>query len=368
MNQIPTQPLSVRFGILTGAIIVLIAFSAQMFFSHQERTDLEHRLQEKSTFINSFYSYLIADALMRKDDVTLLQVVNRLEQDEEITSVIVVDQSDEVRYHADPQKMGTSLDDPIVKQVLHSGDAIMVSYQNSGGKALGIVSPLKIQGTAHAIGAVRIDLTFRRIDNQLLKPRHRFWFVVLGSLVSSIGFMLACVKRWVTGPLDQLRAAFAAVNAATPEPNLPESPDEVGQVYAAANELILRFKNEIQQQWSGQQTRAEQEKAWIQRLVVSFLPEARIIIADKDNRVISDTGNGASARSEKAPPAGRQVHLLDLIKDANFATLLTGAFQREGEVVRGPVMFQDHTYQASILSVPLQQSIAVKTLIALQPN
>jgi len=52
----------------------------------------------------------------------------------------------------------------------------------------------------------------------------------------------------------------------------------------------------------------------------------------------------------------------------NFANLLTNAFRQEGQVVRGAVVFENKNYQAAILSVPAQQSVTVKTLIALQPS
>lgn len=297
---------------------------------------------------------------MRKDDVTLLQIVNRLEQDEEITSVAVVDQRNEVRYHADPDKMGMRYDDPVVAKVLKSGEAVMLSYQNSGGRALGIVSPLKVQGGTPPIGAVRIDLTFRRIDNQLAKPRSRYWFVILGSLVSSCGMMLAFVSRWVTSPLDRLRASFAAVNPATADSYFIDTPDEFGPVNMAAQEMVMRFKTDMQQQNSAYTTRAEQEKAWIYGLAQSLFPGGRVIIVDKDNLVISDTASAAPTRGKQ------RTHLLDLIKDSNFATLLADAFQREGQLVRGLVKIQEKSFMTSILSVPLRQAVVVKTLIALQ--
>src|SRR4029077_5572172 len=148
MNFLKSLELPKRFAVMTALLILITGLSAQMFYTRQERTDLEMRLREKSTFINTFYSFLIADSLVRKDDVTLLQVVNRLEEDQEVTAVTVLDQRNEIRYHADPQKVGLPLEDPLVKNVLQSGDAIVTSFQNSGGNALALVSPLKVQGVA----------------------------------------------------------------------------------------------------------------------------------------------------------------------------------------------------------------------------
>jgi hypothetical protein len=361
MNKLSALPLTLRFVVLVCCMTILTSLFAQFFFTRQGRADLETRLREKSTFVNSFYSFLIADALIRKDDVTLLHVVNRLEDDQEITSVIVVDQSNRVRYHIDPQKMGAALEDPLITNALQNGQAVVTTYANSGGRALALVSPLKVQGNERPIGALRIDLTYRRIEAQLQAPRQRYWFVTLGTLVTFGGLIVTALGLWVTGPLNRLRTSLASISTAALESNLPETPDDFGQVNKAINDLIMRFKTDWQQQWTNQQQRGEQEKLWTHRLLSSLLPDARIIVADKDNRIISDSLNGTPAGSKPR-------HLLDLIKDANFATLLNNAFQKEGETMRGSVMLQDKMYTASILSVPLQQSALVKTLIALQPN
>ena len=45
----------------------------------------------------------------------------------------------------------------------------------------------------------------------------------------------------------------------------------------------------------------------------------------------------------------KAAHLLDLITDVNFANLVGAAFQKEGEVMRGPVLFHDQPYEAAIL-------------------
>jgi hypothetical protein len=127
------------------------------------------------------------------------------------------------------------------------------------------------------------------------------------------------------------------------------------------NDLLVRIKNEWKHQGTRQLRREEQEKAWIQQLVKSFLPDARIIVADRDNRVIADTGSNGTSRHTPR-------HLMDLIKDSDFATLLNTAFQKEGEFVKGAVTLQSKNYQASILNVPVKQSVIVKTLIALKPS
>ncbi len=362
MKNYLTHDLNKRFIMLMCGFVLFTAFSAQTFFSRQQRTNLETRLREKASFINNFYAFLIADALIRKDDITLLQVANRLEEDQEITSVVVTDQRGAVRYHRDSERVGNAIDDPALANTLKTGEAGITVYENSGGKALALMTPLKVQGVSGMIGALRIDLTFRHLEEQVTSSRRRFWFVILGSLLTCVAFVTLFVNRWVLQPMEYFRTSLGSINAAMPEPILRETPDDFGKIAASLNQLLLQMKSELQHQSSSHMTRGEQEKTWIQQLAVTLLPGARVIMADKDNRIISDTDEN-SMKS-----IGPRAHLLDLITDTPFATLLTSAFQKEGDAARGEVTFQDKSYNAMVLSVPGQQAVVVKTLIALQPN
>ena len=356
--------------IAIGAVMgLIVALTAVVFFQRQEHGLLDLRLREKAAFVNNFYSFLIADSLQRKDDVTLLQVVNRLEEDPEITAVIVVDQNGDVRYHADTQKTGTKWDDPLVLNTLKTGDAVASSFVNSGGRALALVSPLKVQGNPQPIGAVRIEFTYRHIENQISRSESGFLFVALGAVTFAVGCLFFMLDRSLLRPLSQLRQAVASLNPMTLDTPLPQTSDEFGEVNMALNDLMAKIRAELQRQQALSLQLGDQEKRWVAQLAQSFLPDARVIIADKDNRVLSDTGNGGGEpRPTSGEPGAEGRHLLDLIKDANFATLLNNAFQQEGDVVRGPVTLQDHSYQAAILSVPFHQTLTVKTLIALRPS
>jgi hypothetical protein len=358
MSSLSSLNLKQRFLGITAGFVVLTALSSQAFFTRQARADLELRLGEKAAFINKTYALSIATALVQKDDILLLQVINNLEEDPEISSVLVVDQRGSVRYHADTEKLGAKIEDTWVQKVLETGEGSMMAYSNEAGKALALVTPLKVPGLNQPLGVVRIDLTYRRISEALKSSRTRFGWVVFGSIGTCCALMFVFLSRWILEPLGALQNAIGAVNPAVPEPTIPRMPEPIGGVSTALNELLGRFKNENQRQWMDQRQRADQERIWVDQLSRSLLPGSRILLVDKDNLLISDSEN-PTMKGAKRP------HLLDLIKDSNFATLLTDAFQREGEVVRGPVTFDDQNCFATVLSVPAEQSVMVKTLIAL---
>jgi sensor histidine kinase regulating citrate/malate metabolism len=175
---------------LVGAAVLLVVMTSttvEMYFLHSTRIAMERRLQEKVDFINRFYVNSIADALSSQDDVRLLQDINRLEEDQEITSVVVVDQAGDIRYHSDPEKIGAHFDDALVEETLKSGEGSVNFMKNSGGKALVLASPFRIRGQAKPLGAVRMELTYRSIQRQLDITKRNYLVFLVGLLMFWIG-------------------------------------------------------------------------------------------------------------------------------------------------------------------------------------
>ena len=115
MNQKSSMSLFTRLAMLSGFLVLCSLIMAEVYFTHHERAILELELRDKINFITNYYAFGVAESLQRNDDIALQQIVNSLEQDHDVLSVIVVDGDGEIRYHSDPEKVGTILDDPLVK-------------------------------------------------------------------------------------------------------------------------------------------------------------------------------------------------------------------------------------------------------------
>lgn len=356
------KDLTWKFSFIAVVITLGIVTASQYLLMKQARVGMESRLSEKAAFINHFYSFLIADALRRNDDVTLQQVISQLEEDPEITSVVVVDDNMEIRYHSDPQRLGTKLDDPLIQKAMDTADGVLSPFTNSGGRALALISPLKVQGKPRPTGVVRIDMTYRHVDDQLKKFNSSFRLSVLGYISVAIGLMMIFVRRWVIIPLSWVEKSIGDLNLTTAEPNLPETPDEFGQLNKTLNAMIIRFRSQLQEQLgAGVSNPLEIERDLVGRIMRSFFPNTYIFISDKDNRIISGP-------KEVLPPGAKSDHVLDLITDVNFGNLVGAAFQKEGEPAQGKINFHGKPFIAGVLCIPAHESKLVKTLIVLQPD
>jgi len=354
-----------KITLLAGILALVCIGTSQLYFARHERAALQLRLTEKANFVTNFYAFLIADALSRNDDVTLQQVITRLEEDAEVASVVVVDERREVRYHADPEKVATILDDPLLLKSFESGDGVASQSQNRDGMTL--VCPLKVRGRTAPMGAVRIEFTYNHINSTVRKGQASFLMVSFGILSMFVGGMHWGLRRWVIRPMGRLRAGLSNINPVMLDAGLPEPKTEWGEINGAINQLLTRIRAEWDSTRSGQAVQADSERRWVERLALAFMPDIRILAADRDNRILTDTGltSGQEMGGDGASAVGS--HLLDLLSDETFASLMTNAFKSEGQVVRGQVTFQTLPYDAAIVRAPEEEARLVKTVIALRP-
>src|SRR5438552_719251 len=132
MNPKHRLSLFTRLTLLSGVLVLVSIVMAESYFMRHERGMLELQLRDKINFISNYYALGIAEALQRHDDVMLQQIITGLEQDQDITSVIVVDAKGSIRYHSDPEKIGDTLDDALVKRSMATGEAIATPITNVG--------------------------------------------------------------------------------------------------------------------------------------------------------------------------------------------------------------------------------------------
>jgi hypothetical protein len=271
-----------------------------------------------------------------------------------------VDGKSQIRYHTDPEKIGETLDDPLVKRALETGEAIATPIRNSGGKALGLVTPLKARGQSTPLGVVRLDVTYRHLEDQVHAGPASFETMATGCMFFVIGGVLWGYKKWVVAPLALLRAHVSRINPALLEANLPESDDEFGEIYKSLNDLLAKLKGEWSAQREAMKLQAADERVLIEQVVRGLLPGTRTLLIDKDNQLICDT------ERELDTTQSGTIHLLDYVHDPNFSTLIRASLQKEGDVVHAIVNLEDKSYAASVLCIPQGQSKLVRMVIALK--
>jgi len=350
---------SQRFGFIGGLAFTIVILVAHVYYANRTERVLRERLIEKATFINTFLAFPFSLAISTKDDVSLVQITEQLEKQPEVLSVILADYQGEIRYSADQTKIGEPVEDPLIKKVMQSGQAEIDMYNTANGPAMAFTAPLMIAGRAKPLGVVRTDMTFKRIQEKMSQMRDGFFMYAIGVYILCMTLTLTALRHWVSMPILMLKGYLQRLTPGTAEANLPEGNDEFGQLNTALNELILKFKTEIQNISMQQQSQGIQEGDLIRQLLTTLEPEARLVLADKDNQIVTDTDPDSTTLG---------AHLLDLMHDTVFGALVGKAFELEGQPAKGAVTLNDVVYQTTVLRLPESFSKGIRTLILLQKN
>lgn len=356
MNRLKI-PFFQRFSWVGGFTLTFVILVSHAYYADRTRQELRNRLQEKAVFINNFLGFTFSTALAMKDDITLLQVMSQLEQDQDVLSIVVADDRGEIRYSNDQNKIGEEADDPDMKQVARTGEPIVKRFRNSAGEAMTMVSPLKVQGRARPLGVVRFDMTFKNVDKKSADARDSFLYFAIGLFMFGVTLCGIALRKWVATPIAMLKNYIRTISPMSAEAHLPEGPDDLGQLNASINEMILKFKAEIQAQSMMQNSQTAQEGELIQQLLLALDPGVRLLLADRDNKVVADSEAASGMMGQ---------HLLDLMQDASFGSLVSAAFSQEGQPARGTVLFKDEPYAATALRLPELFVKGIRTVILLK--
>jgi len=352
--------LSLKIRMMAAGLLTLgfVSFIMYEFSLRQYDVIFEDTLREKATYINRFYAMVIADALYRNDDIHLLLWIEQLMVDREVGSVTIVDMEGKVRYAEDLRRVGTPIEEKRVLTALETGQASL--ERGNIPNSLILVSPLNVVGQQRPTGAVRFDLIKNNTKRAKAEARTRFIPLALGLTLFAMSLLWMAIQRWVIYPIGVIRHGITQMAGQVMELHVPIWPDEYGDLVQEIKNTLDKFKEDITYQEKQVKALATQELRVIEQMARLFIGDQRILLIDVENRVLSDIHEAKNITQTAITPG---THLLDLVTDHDFSTLLTQALQNEGEVVKGKVVFQDRKSPVTLLSIPADEATRVKTLI-----
>jgi len=355
MNKLKI-PFFNRFATVGGFAFTFVILITHAYYAHRTADVLRQRLDQKAVFISGYLAFPFATSIQNKDDVTLVQIMDQLEKDPDVISAVVVDDRGEIRYSADPNKLGEENLDEDIKKVAETGEPILKRYTNNSGDAMTLVAPLKAQARARPLGIVRLDMTYKNVDEQTARSRDSFTFYAFGIFLFALSMTLSALRAWVSKPLAMLKNYLRTVSPLSAEASLPEGLDDLGQLNAAVNALILKFRSEIQNQVLAAAGQVTQEAELISQTLRGILPESRILMANRENIFISDSATEGNVLGQ---------HVLDFASDPAFAPIVGTAFQQEGTPSRGTIVWNNESVHVTVLQLSDLISQGVKTLIVI---
>ncbi len=360
-----------KFIVLFSLVGAYIMGLGAMFYYNLFKWTFDEKL--KADIIESIkvYAPVLREGLLKnRRSITFeeFKLMNEnISRDERITSVVYINSSGIIRWHREARFIGMGWDE-YVSQVPVLTDAIVQAKESKTPKVrqvpkqpyYEIAIPLTVN---NEIVGMLLLLVSRATSQQLISSAMRkyvigaiFVLILLG--VPVVYFM----SHYIFTPLQMLAEAVDAASFKTFELKFDIKNDEIGFVAESINNLLKKFKKEIDQYAKKEKYFREIEEKWWKTILktVSHHNEY-IIVVDENNNVLYANFEISNMSSN--------IHLLDVV-DSQQQTLLRmvgQAFDNPQQVIEGQTIFKGQNLAVKVVHIGDTPELN-RTLILLYPK
>ena len=292
--------MSLQAKFLLGMVLILLLVMAAVIavVEHRQHAAIIKEVEQRGEVIARNLAAISRPSLLLYNFTELEQNVARVSGQADVVYAIVLDAEGRVATHSlYPELTGLLLPDAVAQRAAKTDsflvqDAVLPDTREA---IYDLVVPVIIDGQRW--GAVRVGLSKRRMEAEILKTRLELGALTLATLI--LGCAIAgLVARRIAGPVRALAAGVAAISRGELNQQItPSSTDEIGQLAIAFNHMagqLLHQRTALETAHADLRTNFE-ELADVKSYTDSILESltSGIITLDLDGRVV--TMNPAAA-------------------------------------------------------------------------
>ena len=360
-----------RLNLLSSRICLLFVLFLLVFLSIGEKVainykkkSLEKEIQKRGEMLSEIFAPWCVKALETKDDIFLLGLLNSLKQQGVVYDVII-DEEGKVIGHTDVYRLGKIYNDDITKKALQTNKFLIQSYEKSGKGFYDFGVPLL--SLAEKIGVLRFGLSKDELVENLGKFATKMKYLMWAMVIMFSGGVFVLVHYNVSRPLGKIKESVKLLGGQYLEYKIhTEDKSEIGEISKGIETFINQIKKELRFQEEKVKKYSLMEIERLEKILNTILEKAnkRVIVADANNSIIFSNINGRMfSPGQREKIVG--IHLLDVIKEGEFVTLLNNAFAKKGEVIKGTIDFSGKK-MVSILSIANEEQRGPKTIIVFE--
>lgn len=302
------------------------------------------------------YAPTMRDGLLKNPKAITFEEFNlmaeTLSKDERIASIIYLNKTGIIRWHREPRFIGMSWDE-YISQVPPLTDAIAQAITAKMPKVrpvpkqpyYEIAIPLTVNN--EIVGSVLLMVSKATSDTLVSSAMSKYVVGAIGVLVLLGIPFYVFFYRYVINPLEALGEAVEAASFKTFELRFNIKNDEIGFVAESINNLLKKFKNEIENYSKRDKYFREIEEKWWKAILKTIVPlNEYVIVVDENNNVLY-------ANFELKGIEGTTVHLLDVVESQqqNLLRLVGQAFDMPGEVIEGETIFKGQNLAVKVIHI-----------------
>ncbi|MCX7905264.1 MAG: hypothetical protein N2446_01010 [Elusimicrobiales bacterium] len=290
-----------------------------------------------------------------------------ISRDERITSVVYVNRAGIIRWHREARFIGMSWDE-YISQVPIMTDAIVQAKEAKSPKVrqvpkqpyYEIAIPLSVN---NEIVGMLLLLVSRATSQALISSAMKKYVIGAVFVLGILGVPLYLfISSHIFSKIDMLVEAIDAASFKTFELKFEVKNDEIGMLAESVNNLLKKFKKEIDGYVKKEKYFREIEEKWWKTILKTIVPHNEyVIVVDENNNVLY-------ANFELRNISG-SVHLLDVIdsQQQNLLRLVGQAFDNPGEVMEGETIFKGQNLAVKVVHIGDTPELN-RTLILLYPK
>lgn len=291
-----------------------------------------------------------------------------ISRDERITSVVYINRAGIIRWHRDARFIGMSWDE-YISQVPVMTDAIIQAKEAKSPKVrpvpkqpyYEIAIPLTVNN--EIVGMLLLLVSRATSQTLISSAMSKYVIGAIGVLILLGVPLYWFMSHYIFSPLEMLSESIDAASFKTFELKFDIKNDEIGLIAESVNNLLKKFKKEIDGYIKKDKYFREIEEKWWKTILKTIVPHNEyVIVVDENNNVLY-------ANFELRNMAGGNVHLLDVV-DSQQQTLLRlvgQAFDNPGEIMEGETIFKGQNLGVRVVHIGDTPDLN-RTLILLYPK
>ncbi len=295
-------------------------------------------------------------------------MLESLSKDQRIASIVYLNRAGIIRWHRDARFIGMSWDE-YISQVPPLTDAIAQAIMAKTPKVrpvpkqpyYEIAIPLTVNN--ELVGSILLLVSKATSDALVSSAMTKYVIGALGVLILLGIPLYFFIYHYVINPLMSLVDAIEVASFKTFELKYNIRNDEIGFVAESINNLLKKFKKEIDEYAKKEEYFKEIEEKWWKAILKTVVPlNEYVMVVDENNNVLY-------ANFELKNIEGTQLHLLDVVESQqqNLLRLIGQAFENPGEIVEGETIFKGQNLGVKVIHVGDTPELA-RTLILFYPK
>ncbi|MEF3280275.1 MAG: hypothetical protein K6357_04845 [Elusimicrobiota bacterium] len=364
--------LTVKWTLWFLSIGVYVMALGGVFYYNLFKWTFDEKLKADIIDTVKVYAPTMREGLLKNPKAITFEEFNlmseTLSKDERIASIIYLNRTGVIRWHREARFIGKTWDE-YISQVPPLTDAISQAMLSKIPKVkpvpkqsyYEIAIPLLVNN--EIVGIVLLLASKATSDALVSSAMGKYVVGAIGVLVLlGIPFYFF-FYHYIINPLSSLAEAVEASSFKTFELRFNIKNDEIGMVAESVNNLLKKFKNEIENYSKKDKYFRDIEEKWWKTILKTIVPlNEYVIVVDENNNVLY-------ANFELKNSESGSVHLLDVVdsQQQNLLRLVGQAFDSPGEVVEGETIFKGQNLSVKVVHIGDTPDLN-RTLILFHPK